>query len=194
MILQMHIIPRDWRVWGPEVQESLTWMYDPKAGVFQLVYESLMTILKTYIGTSMETIMLGHLLDSFLQTLGDFEYVNTTATTIYPVVKVIKDGNNADKEVDSTIEVTSPDHVALTGKLKSGAIANIILRGGLKTTEGRRRFLWEIDGEDGSIRVEGTGITITILGAAVLIATHRALYIRYGRLQCPFEWQACTRV
>ena len=98
--------------------------------------------------------MLGHLLDSFVQTLGDFEYVSTTAGIIYPIAAVIREGNKA----DSTIEVTSPDHVAFTGKLKSGAIASIIMRGGIKTTEGRRRFLWEIDGEDGSIRIEGTSI------------------------------------
>ena len=101
--------------------------------------------------------MLGHLLDSFIQTLGNFESVSATAGIIYPVATVIreaKDGNN----IDGTIEVTSPDHVAFTGKLKSGAIANIIMRGGIKATEGRRHFLWEIDGEDGSIRVEGTSI------------------------------------
>ena len=97
------------------------------------------------------------MVDSFVQTLGDFEYVSTTAGTIYPVVEVIRNGSN-DKEVDSTIEVTSPDHVAFTGKLKSGAIASIILRAGIKTTKGRRHFLWEIDGEDGSIRVEGTSL------------------------------------
>ena len=109
----------------------------------------------------MNVIMLGQFLDSFLQTLGDFEYVSATAGVIYPVATVIretKDGNNADDKADSAIEVTSPDHVAFTGKLKSGAIANIIMRGGIKATEGRRHFMWEIDGEDGSIRIEGTSI------------------------------------
>lgn len=160
----MHIIPRDWNLFGPQVTESYSWVHDPKAGVFQLIHESLISILKTYIaGGAVYAIMFGHLLDSFIQTLGDFEYVSTTARTIYPVAKVIrqtKDGNDNDKEVDSAIEVTSPDHVAFTGKLKSGAIASIILRAGIKATEGRTQFLWEIDGEDGSIRVEGTGILL----------------------------------
>ncbi len=118
-------------------------------------------------GTSIVTIILGHLLDSVLQTLGDFEYVSTTAEIVYPVAKVIgkssypggNDGNKVAKEIDDTIQVTSPDHVAFTGKFKSGAIASIMLRGGIKTTESRRIFLWEIDGEDGSIRVEGTRLT-----------------------------------
>ena len=160
MILQIHIIPRDWGLLGPQVNESHTWVHDPETGVFQLICESLMAILKTYIASgAVYAIMFGHMLDSFVQTLGDFEYVSTTAGTIYPVAKVIrkmKDGNNNDKEVDSTIDVTSPDHVAFTGKLKSGAIASIISRTGIKATEGRRHFLWEIDGEDGSICVEGT--------------------------------------
>ena len=154
-ILQMHITPRYLGFWGPQVNKSSTWIHDPKSGSFQV--DSLMTKLKTYAGSSINTIMLGHFLDSFVQTLGDFEYVSTTAGIIYPVATVIreaKDGNN----IDGTIEVTSPDHVAFTGKLKSGAIANIIMRGGIKATEGRRHFLWEIDGEDGSIRVEGTSI------------------------------------
>jgi predicted dehydrogenase len=158
MVLQMHIIPRDWGLLGPQVNESHTWVHDPNTGMFQLIYESLMAILKTYIASgAVYAIMFGHMLDSFIQTLGDFEYVSTTAGTIYPVAKVIRKNNN-DKEVDSTIEVTSPDHVAFTGRLKSGAIAGIISRAGIKATEGRRHFLWEIDGEDGSIRVEGTSI------------------------------------
>ena len=101
--------------------------------------------------------MLGQLLDSFTQTLGNFESVSATAGIIYPVATVIRETKDVDT-ADSTIEVTSPDHVAFTGKLKSGAIANVIMRGGIKATEGRRHFLWEIDGEDGSIRVEGTSI------------------------------------
>ena len=189
----MHIAPSYLRLWGPQVNESYTWIHDPKSGAPQL--DSLVATSKTYVGSSINTIMLGHLLDSFIQTLGDFEYVSTTAGIIYPVATVIretKDGNNADK-ADSTIEVTSPDHVAFTGKLKSGAIANVIMRGGIKATEGRRHFIWEIDGEDGSIRIEGKyRYRGTTFGAAVLIDTCRNRYIRYSRLQRPFEWEACT--
>ena len=36
----MHIIPRDWGLLGPQVNESHSWVHDPKAGVFQLIYES----------------------------------------------------------------------------------------------------------------------------------------------------------
>ncbi|KAF8345303.1 NAD-binding Rossmann fold oxidoreductase [Amanita rubescens] len=117
-------------IWGPQVHESRTYIHDPKAG------------------TS---------ITSVLQTLGDFEYVSTTAEIVYPTAKVIgkssyPGGNDkVAKEIDDAIQVTSPDHVAVTGKFKSGAIASIMLRGGIKTTEGRRCFLWEIDGEDGSI-------------------------------------------
>jgi predicted dehydrogenase len=166
----------------------------PKEVCFNSFATQLMTILKAHVATGViYTIIFGHMLDGFVQTLGDFEYVNTTAGTIYPVVKIIKDGNSSDKEVDSTIEVTSPDHVALTGKLNSGAIASIIVRGGIKPTDGRRGFLWEIDGEDGSIRVEGTSIAITTFRAAVLIAMRRTQYIRYRRLQRLSKWEACSR-
>ena len=145
-----------------------------------------MAMLTIYIGSSIDTIILGHLLDGFLQTLGDFEYVSTTTGTMYPVAKVIRETNlqyvgttagtiHGNKDIDSTIKVTSPDHIAFTGKLKSGTIASIILRGGFNAAEGRRCLLWEIDGKDGSIRVEG--ITTTPVDAAMLIAIWRSRYI-----------------
>ncbi|KAK2463322.1 hypothetical protein APHAL10511_004633 [Amanita phalloides] len=125
-------------LWGPIIHESRTWLHDPKSG------------------SSATTILLGHLLDGLTCTLGDFEYVSATAEIMYPVAKVVR-GNRAQGVEDSgrTVQPSSPDHVAVTGKLKSGAIATAILRTGLKAREGGRKFLWEIDGEDGSIRVEG---------------------------------------
>ena len=83
--------------------------------------------------------------------LGEFSTINATATTLYPEATIV-DANK--KPTGQILPSTTPDHYAIAGVLKSGALASIIWRVGYKTTPGRRQLLWEIDGEDGSIRVE----------------------------------------
>ncbi len=62
-----------------------------------------------------------------------------------------------------TIHAASPDHVALSGILVSGALVSINYRAGYRATPGRRRFLWEIDCENGSIRVEPAAETDNLM-------------------------------
>jgi predicted dehydrogenase len=96
-------------------------------------------------------IPIGHQLDTLTYILGDFVSVSATATTHYQTATVVdSDG----KPTGKTVPVTAPDQIAFTGLLKSGAICSVIWRGGLPSTKGRKQFIWEIDGEDGSIRLE----------------------------------------
>ncbi|KAF4611602.1 hypothetical protein D9613_003916 [Agrocybe pediades] len=64
------------------------------------------------------------------------------------------------KPTGKTLEVNIPDHFAITGFLKSGALVNLFWRDGYSSgpETGRRQFVWEIDGEDGTIRMEGNGL------------------------------------
>lgn len=56
--------------------------------------------------------------------------------------------------IGEPVRVTAPDHYTIAGTLASGAVASIVWRLGYKGTPGRRSFLWEIDGEEGSIRLQ----------------------------------------
>ena len=42
----MHSISRDWGLVGPQVNESSTWMHDPKSGMLQV--DSLMAIVENF--------------------------------------------------------------------------------------------------------------------------------------------------
>ena len=102
-------------------------------------------------GATALNIAAGHQLDPLTLVLGEFSTINATATTVYPEVTLVDADKNPTGEI---LPSTTPDHYAITGVLKSGALASIIWRVGYKSTPGRRQLLWEIDGEDGSIRVE----------------------------------------
>lgn len=100
-------------------------------------------------------IAIGHQMDVFTHILGSFASVSSTSTIIYPTSTIVDGAGTA---VEQNAQVTAPDHVAFTGLLKSGALASITYRGGYSSTPGRKQFLWEIDGEEGSIRLESDSI------------------------------------
>jgi predicted dehydrogenase len=97
------------------------------------------------------SIPVGHQIDTFTHILGDFATVSATAATAYPEAVVLDED---DKPTGKTIKATSPDHIAITGLLKSGVFASVMWRGGYPSTKGRRQLVWEIDGDEGSIRLE----------------------------------------
>jgi predicted dehydrogenase len=45
----------------------------------------------------------------------------------------------------------------------------MIWRGGLKSTPGRKNFIWEIDGEEGSIRLEGDSAFMNVRDPKVFL-------------------------
>ncbi|KAJ7740440.1 NAD-binding Rossmann fold oxidoreductase [Mycena maculata] len=130
------LAPREAGFWGPRVNERNEHTIDKDAGA---------TILD---------IALGHELDIVTHILGDFASVSATCATIYPTATIF----SATSDETRTAPVTAADHVAFSGLLKSGAVASVTWRGGYTSTPGRTQFLWTIDGEDGSIRVEEDAI------------------------------------
>ncbi|KJA23794.1 hypothetical protein HYPSUDRAFT_137383 [Hypholoma sublateritium FD-334 SS-4] len=126
-------VSRESNVWPPFVAEGSSYTVDSANGATAL------------------SISVGHQLDPFTFVLGDFSTINATGTIIYPTATIVgADG----KPTGKTLPATNPDHYAISGLLKSGALASITWRTGYKNTPGRKHLLWEIDGEEGSIRVE----------------------------------------
>lgn len=145
--LQICIVPRELEYWGPTVAASNVYIHEPNTGA------------------SLLEIMLGHQLDTFTHLLGNFCNVSATSAIMYPVATVLPPSPSsstpsAERGSDEipparTLKVRTADHVAISGMLASGAIVSIICRGGYAETPGRQRLMWEIDGEEGSIRIEG---------------------------------------
>ena len=111
--------------------------------------------LTVFAGATLLTIGVGHLFDTLTHLLGDLETVSATTTQHYTSATVVDDDN---KPTGKTVNPDAPDQIAFTGLLKSGAISSTIFRAGLPSSKGRKQFLWEIDGEDGSIRLESDEI------------------------------------
>ena len=91
-------------------------------------------------------------MDLFTYALGDFADITATAVNHYPVGQVF---DNDGKPTGKTIESPFPDQFTYSGTLKSGVFASGIWRSGYSSTPGRVNLIWVIDGEEGSIKVEG---------------------------------------
>lgn len=110
-------------------------------------------------GATMMTIPFGHTMDAFTMCLSGFATLTATTATRRTTVR------NA--ETGESLPQTAEDQVAVTGTLESGAVASVHFRGG--SSRGTN-LLWEINGTDGDLVVEGgTGHTqfgqFTIRGA-----------------------------
>jgi predicted dehydrogenase len=111
-------------------------------------------------GANMLHIVIGHQISIVTYLLGDLASVSATAATHYPTATLI---TRERKLTSKTIPVGAPDQIAFTGLFKSGAVSSISWRGGIKSTPGRRQYIWEIDGEEGSIRLEGDRISAALI-------------------------------
>jgi len=127
------LAPLELGYWGPLVSETNAYTVDGTQGA------------------SMLDIGVGHQLGIVTYLLGDFASISATTATHYPTATLI---DSERKPTSKTVAVTAPDQVAFTGTFKSGVISSIIWRGGMKSTPGRKQLVWEIDGEEGSIRLE----------------------------------------
>jgi predicted dehydrogenase len=102
-------------------------------------------------GATILDIGIGLQLDGITHVLGDFSSVTATTTTAFPVITVV---DASGKPTGDTVNATAPDHVAFSGKLKSGAFASVTWRTVYSYTNCRKQFLWIIDGDEGSIALE----------------------------------------
>jgi len=127
------LAPRELGVWAPRVNERSLYTADENGGATLL------------------DIAVGHLMDAFTYVLGPFSSVSATAAIVYPIATVVDGAGNP---TGQTLQVTAPEHVAFTGILQSGVFASVTYRGGYASTPGRKQLLWEIDGEEGSIKIE----------------------------------------
>lgn len=103
-------------------------------------------ILNSTTGATLLSIPFGHTVDAFCWCLGEFRQLNATLATRRPEVTLIDDG--------SIIRSDVADQVSVTGILQSGAVASIHFRGGLSRGT---NFLWEINGSEGDLLIEGDG-------------------------------------
>ena len=103
--------------WGPTTDTAHRYMFDKASGANTL------------------TVPTAHALDALMSVLGDIDSIRGEMAIGRDTVHVIDD--------DTTRPVTAPDQVALSLKLKSGAVGSVFYRGGLSRAGNLR---WEING------------------------------------------------
>ncbi|KAJ3547370.1 hypothetical protein NMY22_g1675 [Coprinellus aureogranulatus] len=134
------LIPRELRLWAPITTSNFAYSVDRNNGA---------TLLSTAAAQA---------LDNVFQVFGPLKRLSASGTTLYPTITVIDDNTNAPTGV--TLPSQFPDHITITGLLKdsndSGAWITIIIRQGHPSTPGRTQLLWDVDGEDGTLKVEDT--------------------------------------
>jgi predicted dehydrogenase len=100
-------------------------------------------------GANLMTVQTGHVLDAVASCVGELSEVAASIATVRP-----------DVEVEGTAEVrraTTPDQIAIHGRLESGGTASVHIRGGrFRGTN----MLWEINGTEGDLVIRGDGAHI----------------------------------
>lgn len=81
-----------------------------------------------------------HALDAINFVLGDFASVAASSAIRHAVTVIAEDG--------SSVAVSAPDHIAVAGTLRSGAVASVFYRGGVSRGDNLR---WEINGSRGDL-------------------------------------------
>ena len=109
-------------LWGAETQRQYAYAFDASNGATLL------------------TAPVVHALDALIFTIGDFEGVTASTAIRRRVVRIVEDG--------SIQPVTAPDHVAVSGILRGGAVASVYYRGGASRGQNLR---WEINGTQGDL-------------------------------------------
>jgi predicted dehydrogenase len=110
-------------------------------------------------GANVLTIAVGHSLDILNHVLGEFADLSAVSALRRPVITI--------EETGEQIVKTAADQIAVIGTLRSGATASIHIREGVA---GGTRFLWEINGTDGTLQITAAGaqpqiFPLTVAGA-----------------------------
>jgi predicted dehydrogenase len=88
------------------------------------------------------TIAVGHSLDTLNYVLGEFADLTAVSALRRPLITI--------EETGEQIVKTAADQIALIGTLTSGVTASVHIR---EAVAGGTRFLWEINGTDGTLRI-----------------------------------------
>lgn len=110
------------RSWGADVAGANAYTLDPANGATML------------------TISAGHQLDGLTTVLGEFTEVTATLATRRAQIRR--------RETGEMLPMTAPDQIAVTGRLQTGAVVAVHVRGG--SSRGLN-FHWEINGSDGDL-------------------------------------------
>lgn len=104
-------------------------------------------------GATLLDVAVGHFLDCFTHVLGPFASISATLENQYPTAQLV---DETGKPTGRTTEQTAANQVAIVGQLKDGAVVSLHWRGGLESKAGKAGtpFVWTIDGDKGSIRLE----------------------------------------
>ncbi|KAI4593151.1 hypothetical protein KJ359_010075 [Pestalotiopsis sp. 9143b] len=94
------------------------------------------------------TIFFGHVLDTFVHLLGDFENVQSLLKSQYTTVPIVD--TSSGQVINPAYPKSSPDHIFVQGTLLNGAVASISLRKAKAAAEGIG-FRWVITGTDGEL-------------------------------------------
>ncbi|PPQ73272.1 hypothetical protein CVT24_009927 [Panaeolus cyanescens] len=125
--------PREDGLWSPYITGHYKYTVDKASGATALI------------------IPIGHQLDAFTFILGHFTSITASASRQYPTSTVLDHNGNPTDEILTT---NTPDQYTFSGPLTSGAHATIMWRGGVRKTKGRKLLQWEIEGDEGLIRIE----------------------------------------
>ncbi|KAL2842112.1 hypothetical protein BJX68DRAFT_270830 [Aspergillus pseudodeflectus] len=111
-------------------------------------------------GGSLLTIPAMHLLDTVWQVLGELTSFQSLLANQRPVINLVGDDGSI---VEWGARKTTPDHIMIHGKLESGAVLSVSMRGGTPF-KGSPGLEWSIYGEKGEVRVTGPNGFIEIFG------------------------------
>jgi predicted dehydrogenase len=113
-------------------------------------------------GANVLTIAVGHSLDILNHVLGEFADLSAVSDLRRPLITI--------EETGEQIVKTAPDQIAVIGTLTSGATASIHIR---EAVAGGTGFLWEINGPDGTLRINADEAQPQIFPLAVAGARGR---------------------
>ncbi|KAL6895029.1 hypothetical protein GGI43DRAFT_429147 [Trichoderma evansii] len=100
-------------------------------------------------GISRLHLVVGHILDTHLNILGDFKDVQSTLKTQNNKTKLVDNQGNTTQE---NFNITAPDTVLLQGVLESGAVASFTMRTSTDTVD-NTGFRWIISGTKGELEL-----------------------------------------
>ena len=116
------------------------------AGLGGMIDQGNSYIVKSENGASLLRLVAAHSIDVINHVLGDFSGVSAVLDTRRPDMVIVESGERIVK--------TTPDQVAVIGRLESGTTASLHFREG---HQGGEIFMWEINGSEGTLQLRAAG-------------------------------------